>query len=114
MTNQALYAAILSRSSTRRYRSEPLNPADHAYLQALVEQAAPALSPTLWNWRLIDEGVDQALLKSLGAYGRLLTPPHLLAAGIAPGPLALIELGFRLEQVAVGLRAGQGGQLGGV
>ena len=52
-----------------------------------------------------DVSPGEDLVAILGAYGRLVTPPHYLVPYVAGERHLLVDLGFRVEQVAVRLAA---------
>ena len=105
MIDPALYAAVLERRSTRRFLAEPLVGSECDQVRALMAQAEPLVPAVGCASQLRTQSVDQSLLALLGAYGRLMSPAALLGASLADGALSLTDVGFRLEQVAVGLTA---------
>ena len=105
MINNKLYQAILARESVRRYDRRPLAAAALERVGAIAEDARP-LDPqvpvqTLWR----DVAASESLSAILGPYGRIVTPPHYVVPYAKGGPEALVELGYRAEQIVVRLAA---------
>ena len=103
MGDSELYQAILQRRSVRRYQRAPLDPVARARVAAIIDRVEPLLADNAFLLRRQDHDVDGAMLHLLGGYGKLITPPHLLAPCVTSGRHALVDLGYRMEQVAVGL-----------
>ena len=107
MRDPALYQAILARQSVRRYERRPLDAETQARVRGAADAARP-LDPDIpfeILWRDVDAPQDLAAI--LGPYGRIVTPPHFLVPAARGGARALVELGYRVEQIAVRL-AGMG------
>ncbi len=99
-----LYRAILARRSVRRYDNTPLS---DALLAEIGEMARNV-------WSLVGDNRFEVLLKStagieltaaLGAYGRIVNPPHILLPYATDEEHVLEDLGYRAEQIAVRLTA---------
>ena len=119
-----LYRAILARRSVRRYDQEPLDQATLAEVQEIAAGPMPLIPDNRMDVTLRDDVVRRDIVALLGAYGRLITPPHALVPYIRGSPLSpasgtfrpprgqgggtshlLEDLGYRVEQIAVGLAA---------
>ena len=93
MTTHPLYQTLLQRRSIRRYKPQPLNPADLNRVTSAMETCQPFLPDIkvhIQNHK-IAAGLD--LVKLLGAYGRLVSPPHALLPTSPDEPFSLVEQG---------------------
>jgi nitroreductase len=100
-----LYQAILARRSVRRYESEPLDESTLARVREAVSEAKPLIVGNRFEVRMQDVSPGEDLVSTLGAYGRIVTPPHYLVPTITGGQYLLEDLGYRVEQIAVRLTA---------
>lgn len=101
--DEALYRAILERRSVRRYDPVPLEADLLARVRALADTVQPLVKANTWRVLYTDELAREDLAALLGAYGRLLSAPHALAPHLLDGDYTLVDLGYRAEQLAVGL-----------
>jgi hypothetical protein len=96
-----LYQAIISRRSIRRYREEALS---DEVLQQVDDIAAhvQALAPEN-RFRVMRRDVlsGEDLIATMGGYGRIISPPHFLMGYIIGDRAPLVDLGYRMEQIAV-------------
>jgi len=100
-----LYQAILQRRSTRRYDPRPLDDGLVDRIARLAPEARPLAEGNAFDCRLVRRAEKEDLSAFLGMYGALVSVPHLLVPHIVGGRHALMDLGFRMEQVAVRLTA---------
>ncbi|MGC8877802.1 MAG: nitroreductase family protein [Anaerolineae bacterium] len=105
MDDSPLYQAILARQSVRRYDAQPLDEATLEQVLALAEDVRPLVPANRFTVRLRSDVVRQDLVTLLGAYGRLITPPHALVPYLQGVVHPLTDLGYRVEQVVVRLTA---------
>jgi nitroreductase len=98
-----LYQAILARCSVRRYDDSALDEDTLTRIRALAAGARPLIAGNLYETLIgsVTEGTD--LVATLGAYGRIVNPPHYLLSYVLGGRHPLEDLGYRSEQVAVRL-----------
>jgi hypothetical protein len=89
----------------RQYDREPLDAPTLAQVQEIVAEVKPLISQNRFQAAVRDDTVHEDLISVLGAYGRLVTPPHALAPYIIGDLHVLEDLGFRVEQIAVRLAA---------
>lgn len=101
--NSALYAAIFSRRSVRQYDAKPLDAAMLAQVAEIASQAKPLVPANVYQAARRDEALSNALFALLGAYGKLINPPHALIPYIVGGEHVQMDLGYRAEQIAVRL-----------
>ncbi len=105
MTRGTLYEAILARRSVRRYDATPLDEATLTEVRGFATGVRPLVAGSRLEVLLRTATGGQDLVRDLGAYGHLVTPPHYLVPYLAGGAHALTDLGFRMEQIAVRLAA---------
>lgn len=105
MSGASLYQAILARRSVRRYAPQPLDDSTLEQVLALAERVQPLVPANRFTVRLRRDGVRQDLVTLLGAYGRLITPPHALVPYLQGTVHPLTDLGYRVEQIVVRLTA---------
>jgi hypothetical protein len=104
----ALGQAVLARRSVRRFDAAPLDRSTLDAVRQITDDAWPLSGDVRIGWQLRDCSPTTNLAASIGGYGKLLTPPHFLApvaTAYRDERQALVELGFRAEQVAVRLTA---------
>jgi nitroreductase len=100
-----LYQAILGRRSVRRYDKEPLGEPELAQVHEVLSGIRPLIVENRLEVLLKDVLPGEDLVAILGAYGRLVTPPHYLVPYVTGERHLLVDMGFRVEQVAVRLAA---------
>jgi hypothetical protein len=98
-----LYQAILKRRSTRRFRDEPLSSEMLRQVDDIVAHAQPLVAQNRFRVMRRDVVSGEDLIAAMGGYGRIVTPPHFLMGYIVGDRAPLVDLGFRLEQIAVHL-----------
>lgn len=99
----ALYAAIFSRRSVRQYDPQPLDATTLNQVAEIASQVQPLIVSNQFQVMRRDEALSNALFALLGAYGRLVNPPHALIPYLIGEEHALTDLGYRAEQIAVRL-----------
>lgn len=99
-----LYAALLERYSVRRYRPDPL-PADAlARIARLAQDAQPLFPENRYEARFHPGmRVDRELVRSFGAYGAFVNPPHALIPFIQGSRQPLLDWGYRAQHIVTGL-----------
>jgi nitroreductase len=100
-----LYQAILERRSVRRYDKQALDEPEMAQVREILAGAQPLVDENQCTVLLKDVKPGEDLVAILGAYGRLLTPPHYLVPYVSGEQHLLADLGYRVEQIAVRLAA---------
>jgi nitroreductase len=98
-----LYQAILARRSVRRYEKASLDEATLAQVQKIVAGAQPLVPDNRFEVLTRDVQPGENLVSSLGGYGRIVTPPHYLVPYAVGERHLLVDLGHRVEQIAVRL-----------
>ncbi len=96
-----LYQAILNRHSTRRYRDEPLDKDALAMIDDIIRHAQPLVPENRFRVMRRDVVSGEDLIAAMGGYGRILSPPHYLVAYAMGDRMPLVDLGYRMEQIAV-------------
>ncbi|MGC9522295.1 MAG: nitroreductase family protein [Anaerolineae bacterium] len=96
-----LYQAIVNRRSVRRYEDKPLERQNLKMVDDIIDHTQPLVPENRFRVMRRDVVTGEDLIAAMGGYGRILTPPHYMVAS-AVGDLApLVDLGYRLEQIAV-------------
>jgi len=104
-----LYEAILARRSVRRYEPRSLDAEGRAQVEAAVAAVRPLGAGDRFEALYHDVAPGEDLVQALGAYGRIVTPPHYLVPYLLPAPgrergaLDLTGAGFGAQQIAVRL-----------
>jgi hypothetical protein len=96
-----LYQAILSRRSIRRYRDQALDSELLLMLDDVVSHVRPLIPANRLRVMRRDVVSGEDLIAAMGGYGRVLSPPHYLVGYILGSRLPLVDLGYRMEQIAV-------------
>jgi nitroreductase len=100
-----LYQAILARRSVRRYETQRLDEAALVQVREAIAAATSLVPGNRLEVLLQDVLPDEDLVATLGAYGRIVAPPHYLVPAIEGEEHALEDLGYRVQQIAVRLTA---------
>jgi nitroreductase len=98
-----LYQAILNRRSERRYRSTPLDKQSLDSIDNAIELVEPLIAQNRFVVMRRDVVSGEDLIAAMGGYGRILKPPHFLTAYIVGEFYPLVDLGYRMEQIAIHL-----------
>ena len=98
-----LYQAILNRHSVRRYRNAPLDRQTLDQIDDIVAHITPLIPQNRFVVMRRDVLTGEDLIAVMGGYGRILSPPHYLTAYIVGEQYPLIDLGYRMEQIAIQL-----------
>lgn len=104
-----LYQAILARRSVRRFEQKALDVDGRRQVDAAVAAARPLVAGNRFEVLYHDVAPGENLVEALGAYGRMVTPPHYLVPYLLPEPgrssgvLDLTDLGYRVQQIVVRL-----------
>ena len=101
----ALLQAMLARRSVRRYSREPLDDATLVKVREIAASPKPLIPDNRLEVGMRDDVVRRDLVVLLGAYGRLITPPHALVPHICGASHPLVDLGYRVEQMVVRMTA---------
>jgi nitroreductase len=103
-----LYVAILARRSVRRYDRRPLDGETLARVREIaaeVRPLAPLAAENRFQVLFRDVAPGENLVETLGAYGRIVSPPHLLVPYLSGSVHPLTDLGYRAQQIVVRLTA---------
>jgi nitroreductase len=99
----SLREALLARRSVRRYEKRSVSP---AVLDAIrdcgpdIEPLEPGLG---FRYSIVDATAGADITAAMGAYGRIISAPHVLVATIEDDLHALVDFGFRVEQIVIRL-----------
>jgi nitroreductase len=93
----------LARHSVRRYDSRPLDSDTLALVRNLVEEVKPLVPANRFEVLTRNLASDEDYVRAAGAYGRIFGAPHCLVPYIVGESYPLVDLGYRVEQIAVGL-----------
>jgi hypothetical protein len=96
-----LYQAILSRRSIRRYRDQALDDELLLMLDDAVRHVRPLVPANRFRVMRRDVVSGEDLIAAMGGYGRILSPPHYLVGYVIGDRVPLVDLGYRMEQIAV-------------
>lgn len=98
-----LYQAILARRSVRRYDDARPDEATLARVRDVVSGVQPLIRGNRYEVLPNPVAAGSDLVAALGAYGRLVNPPHYLLPYMLGERHVLTDLGYRAEQIAVRL-----------
>jgi hypothetical protein len=96
-----LYQAILNRHSVRRYRNIPLGKQALTQIDDIVTHVTPLVPQNRFVVMRRDVLSGEDLIAAMGGYGRILSPPHFLTSYINGSQYPLVDLGYRMEQIAI-------------
>jgi hypothetical protein len=98
------YQAILNRRSVRRYDPEVLDADSMLLVQQIIESVEPLVPEN--DFHVLHRPgmlIDKDFIGSMGAYGYIVSPPHALAPCAVGDRFTLVDLGYRVEQIVIGL-----------
>ena len=98
-----LYSFILSRHSIRAFKPQPLNLEDQDRVKKILTTIIPLIPENEFIVISKNHSKEEDLVETLGAYGRFIIPPHYLIPYILGSQFPLVDLGYRIEQIAVHL-----------
>jgi nitroreductase len=96
-----LYQAIINRHSVRRFRNIPLSQSTLANVDEIISQTTPLIPKNRFVVMRRDVLGGEDLIAAMGGYGRILKPPHFLMSYIVGDQYPLVDLGYRMEQIAI-------------
>lgn len=99
--NHALYQALISRHSTRRFDTHPLAEGTLKRIQNLATAVEPLIPENRYTVMIRDVTTVDDLVQALGAYGRLLSPPHFMVPYLVGEEFMLEDLGYRTQQLVM-------------
>jgi nitroreductase len=102
-TTNELYHAILARRSVRRYAAQTLSAETLAQVQAVLSRVVPLVSGNDFQVLERDVAEGEDLAQAMGGYGRFVSPPHYLVPYVIGENHPLVDLGYRVQQIAVRL-----------
>ena len=103
MAETPLYQTLINRRSIRRFAPQRLSAADRESVTCIIGEIVPLLPQYDLDIHLRDIGNQRDLVSLLGAYGRLVSPPHVLLPISPDMPLSLVDQGYRMQQVVIRL-----------
>ena len=102
--NTSLYNALLQRTSVRRYQKEPLSAGILDRVRELPRSVIPLVPDNDFHVTFRDDmRVDRNMLRSFGAYGAIVNPPHALIPYIIGKRHPLLDWGFRTQQLMIAI-----------
>lgn len=102
--DQPLYDALLNRYSVRRYRRDALPASVLACIRNLPEQVESLVPQNRLQLHTPDQmQVDRAMVRSFGAYGVFVNPPHAMLPTITGTQHPLVDWGYRAQQIMIGI-----------
>jgi hypothetical protein len=96
-----LYQAIINRHSTRRFREEPVEDEMLRKIDDITAHVQPLTAENRFRVMRRDVVSGEDLIAAMGGYGRVISPPHFIMGYIIGDRAPLVDLGFRMEQIAV-------------
>lgn len=102
---ELLIPAILSRRSIRSFEEKYLSDEDHERVTQILRSIQPLFSENHFEIALKNREKNQNLVEILGAYGHFISPPYYFVPSIIGEKHHLVDLGFRMQQIAVRLWA---------
>ena len=92
---------IFERKSIRQYRSESIQSELLARIPDWVEGVQGLEQASHFAADIHDFDLREKPSQALGGFGRIMSPPHFLAPLIIGGEHALVDLGFRTQQIVM-------------
>lgn len=101
LEHNKLYQAMINWRSVRRYKQQPLPERMLDKIQAETREVESLVPPNRFMAPLRDVVTGDDLVAALGAYGRILSPPHFMVPHIMGETHLLTDLAYRTQQVVV-------------
>lgn len=99
-----LYRAILERSSVRRYDPQALDADAMEGVRQIIDGVVPLVPENEFHvYHRPGMLIDKDFIRSMGAYGIIVSPPHALAPFAVGERYPLVDLGYRVEQIVIGM-----------
>lgn len=95
-----LYEAILTRRSVRRYAGRDVPAGLLKQLADFAQEIEPLVQSADFSYS-IRPAKNNELTSAAGGYGRILSATLVIVPHIADGPNALVDFGFRTEQLVI-------------
>lgn len=101
--NQNLYKHLLSRHSIRRYRQDLMD--ENGLLKIIKLSKTIDFLNENYEFKIqtFNYLPDSPSGKALGGFGRIMKPPYFFAPYISGGTNSLVDLGFRTQQIVLGM-----------
>jgi nitroreductase len=103
LKDKHLYDAILRRRSVRRYDAKRVDDTTLKAVQSAIDSVIPLVEANSFHANLQSVAPGENLAEAMGAYGRIITPPHYIIPYIEGNDHPLSDLGCRVEQIFVRL-----------
>jgi len=94
---------IRSRRSIRRYRKEKLDAATMNHICHLNQNIEPFIKNNKFFLKVEDYSPRGKIGKTVGGFGRIMTPPHVFLPYLTGSDYILTDLGFRTQQIVLEL-----------
>lgn len=101
LEHNELYQAMMNWRSVRRYDQQPLPERILDKIQAETRKVEGLVTQNRFTVLLRDVVTGDDLVAALGAYGRMLSPPHFMVPYIVGETHLLTDLAYRTQQVVV-------------
>jgi len=101
LKHNELYQAMMNWRSVRRYDQQPLSERVLDKIQAESRDVKGLVSQNRFTVPVRDVVTGDDLVAALGAYGRILSPPHFMVPYLVGNTHVLTDLAFRTHQVVV-------------
>lgn len=98
---ELLIPAILSRRSIRSFENKSLTGEDQECVAQILKSIKPLFSKNHFEIILKTREKNQNLVEILGAYGHFISPPYFFVPFMSGDKHILVDLGFRMQQIAV-------------
>lgn len=98
-----LYPFIISRHSIRSYDQRPFETDDRVRVELILKNTQPLFPENEFHVLFQSKEKGEDLVSVLGAYGRFITPPYYLLPYLIGEEQVYVELGYRVEQIAIQL-----------
>ena len=102
---ESLIPTILSRRSVRSFEQKLFSGEDQVRVAQILKSIKPLFPENQFDILLKTRDKNQNLVEILGAYGHIISPPYYSVPSIIGDKNLLVDLGFRMQQIAVHLWA---------
>ena len=94
---------IFERKSIRRYQHVRLDEKTLRELKSISDKVEVLHEQNILSVEFFDYEPDDSHSRSVGAFGKFMSPPHFFAPYLIGGKHSFIELGFRTQQIILEL-----------
>ena len=96
-----LYDTILARRSVRRYARRSVPVEMLGAIRDFAQRIEPLQPDVAFTYSVLPVSQGDEITAAMGGYGRVVSAPNVIVPLIADSPHALVDFGFRTQQLVI-------------